>query len=87
MLPMPSRPETPNIAALARVSRDRVTGITGTALTLADAPVVGWELVFKNGALLDPGAAYTVSGKVVTLGGAAISGDVFVVFYWARGTT
>lgn len=65
--------------------RERTTGITGTSLSLGHTPDSGSELVFKNGALLDPGNAsvYTISGNIITLGAAAVAGDVFVVHYRA----
>lgn len=86
MLPLPSPPESENIEQLSQLSRERFTGLTTTAITLADAAVEGYELLFKNGALLDPSAAYTISGRNITLTAAAIAGDVFVVFYYFRGT-
>lgn len=88
MLTLPAPPGTPNERKLAQLSRERFTGLTTTAITLADAAVEGFELVFKNGALLDPNggaSGYTISGAAITLGAAAIAGDVFIVWYYFRG--
>lgn len=84
-------PEAPsaNERALALEYRERFTGLTVVAIQLAYAPLqtgdgVGLELVFKNGALLDPNGGaggYTITGPSITLGTAAIAGDVFVVRY------
>lgn len=79
--PRPFGAKDPAIQALSRFGYERQTGLTTTALPLDNAPVDGTLQVFKNGTLLDPGAAYTVSGKTVTLGVAAIAGDVFIVHY------
>lgn len=80
---------TTNEKVLAAEYRERFTGLTTTAITLAKVPLrtvddVGLELVFKNGTLLDPNggaSGYTISGKSITLGTAAIAGDVFVIRY------
>lgn len=79
-------PESPNIRALAAWRQERLTGITGTTITLqqnVDA-ASGILLVFKNGALLDPSTT-ALSGKTLTLGGALVAGDIVVVLYHARG--
>lgn len=89
MLPLPTTPQNENIAALARVNRERFTGLTTTAVTLTDLAVEGYEFVFKNGTLLDPNGGaggYSISGRAVTLGTAAIAGDWFIVWYYSRGT-
>jgi Ethanolamine utilization protein EutJ (predicted chaperonin) len=89
MLTLPIPPGTANERQLAQMSRERITGLTTTALTLVDPAVEGYELVFKNGVLLDPNggtSGYAISGASITLGAAAIAADVFVVFYWFRGT-
>jgi hypothetical protein len=83
-LPLPVRDA--NEAALAAWYRERQTGIVGVTLTLAYAPRrtvddVGLEQLVKNGAVLDPATAYTISGNTVTLAVAAIAGDVFVAWY------
>jgi hypothetical protein len=80
---------TANERALALEYRERFTGLTTAAIQLAYAPLqtadgVGLELVFKNGALLDPNGGaggYSITGASITLGTAAIAGDVFVVRY------
>lgn len=74
---------------LAQIARERFTGLTTATITLADPAVEGFELLIKNGAVLDPAGGaggYTISGTIITLGTAAIAGDVFIVFYWFRGT-
>lgn len=73
-----------NMKALGAVKIERQTGIVGTSLKLANPPVSGAVLAFKNGALMDPVSAYSIAALVVTLGSAAISSDVFVFFYWYR---
>lgn len=80
---------TTNERVLAAEYRDRFTGLTTAAITLSKVPIrtiddVGLELVFKNGALLDPNGGaggYSIAGKAITLGAAAIAGDVFVIRY------
>lgn len=91
MRTLPS-PPTANERALAQWYRERFTGLTTTAITLAQTPVrtaddVGLELVVKNGAVLDPSggaSGYSISGPSITLGTAAIAGDVFLIFYQYR---
>jgi hypothetical protein len=71
---------------------ERFTGLTGLVIGLAKAPLLNPNSaiptpfrVSKNGLLLDPAGGaggYTVAGNSVTLGTAAISGDVFVIDYW-----
>lgn len=82
---LPERP-TPNERALSQWTRERQTGLSTTALTLTRTPVDGMELLWKNGALLDPGTDYTITNAQVTLNVAAIAGDVFVCHYLARST-
>lgn len=79
--PRPYGAKDPAIQALSRFGYERQTGLTTTALTLDNAPVDGTLQLFKNGALLDPSTAFTVSGTAVTLGVAAIAGDVFLAYY------
>jgi len=87
MRALPQQPESPNIRALSQIYRERFTSLTGTTITLAYIPATtqntneGLELVFKNGTLLDPATAYTISGKAITLSTAAVAGDVFVIHY------
>lgn len=71
---------------------ERFTGLTGSVIGLVKAPLLNPNLavpapfrVSKNGLLLDPAGGaggYTVAGNSVTLGTAAIAGDVFVIDYW-----
>lgn len=89
MRQLPAQPESANVRALAQWYRERFTGLTGTAITLAQTPVrtsddVGLELVVKNGAILDPSggaSGYSITGPSITLGAAAIAGDVFLILY------
>lgn len=88
MIPLPTEP-TDNERQLAMWTRERITGLASATLTLANTPVqsltgTSLELVVKNGAVLDPGAAYTIAGKVITLTVAAVGTDVFLVSYLYR---
>lgn len=76
---------TPNERALAQMERVRLTGQTGTSVALGLTMRAGLEQVFKNGALLDPSADYTIAGATLTLTVAAVAGDVFVVYGHFRG--
>lgn len=84
-----SAPPSTNEAVLAAEYRERFTGLVTATVTLTKLPLrtvddVGLELVFKNGALLDPNGGaggYSTSGRTITLGTAAIVGDVFVIRY------
>lgn len=71
----------PAVQALLQFGYDRQTGVVGATLTLANAPVAGTLLLFKNGALLDDSADYTVAKSVVTLSVASIAGDVWQAYY------
>lgn len=89
MIHLPTAPESPNVQVLAQQYRERFTGLATATITLAYEPIrtvndVGLELLTKNGAVLDPSSAYTISGKTITLSVAAIVGDVFLVFYRYR---
>jgi hypothetical protein len=89
MFPLPDEPESENVRALASLTRQRITGLATVTLTLEAEARDGFEAVYKNGALLDPNGGaggYSISGKTITLGTAAIVGDVFVIFYYARAT-
>lgn len=91
MLTVPT-PPTPMERALGQVYREEFTGLTTVAVTLTNAVAQTLDgksllLLFKNGALLSEGAGaakYTVTGSAVTLGTAAIAGDIFVALYWYR---
>jgi hypothetical protein len=53
-----------------------------TAFTLAHTPLVGTEMVFKNGLLMASGGAdYSISGGTITMTTAPVSGDTLVVTY------
>lgn len=89
MIQLPHEPESDNIRQLAMQTRERQTGVVGATLTLANTPLQAidgtqLEQVVKNGVVLDPGAAYTIAGNVITLGVAAIGGDVFLISYHYR---
>jgi hypothetical protein len=88
---LPSAPSD-NERALAQEYVERITGLTTVNLTLA-YPVatthdgVTLLLLAKNGAILDPNGGaggYSVTGTAVTLGTAAIAGDIFVARYSYR---
>lgn len=73
-----------NVQALGRLWRQDITGETGTTLALYNAPVVGTEMVYKNGALLWPSDAsttydYTITGRSLVLETAAVGTDKFTV--------
>ena len=78
--------------ALAQVYREEFTGLTTVTLTLTNPVAQTLDgksllLLFKNGTLLSEGAGasqYTVTGTAVTLGTAAIAGDVFIASYHYR---
>ena len=81
-LPVPTTDR--NVQALGRLWRQDITGKTGTTLTLDNAPVIGTEMVYKNGALLWPDDAsttydYSIAGNSLTLAVAAVSGDKFTI--------
>jgi hypothetical protein len=88
MLQLPNEPETANIEALASITRERLTGVVGTVLTLSQEARAGFEWIVKNGTtVLDPNggaAGYTISGKTITLGTAATAPDWYLVFYYSR---
>lgn len=76
---LPQAEPNPNVRFLSQYHRQVTTGITGTALTLEEAYIDGAELVVKNGSVLTPTTDYTMAGTTLTLGVAAISGDVFLI--------
>lgn len=56
-------------------------------LTLGNQAIDAFTMVWKNGTLLDDGAAtpaYTLKGKTITLHTAANGSDVFIVRYHFR---
>lgn len=69
--------------------KERQTGVVGVTITLTNAPIAGTLQLFKNGALLDEVAGagnYTITDRTITLGTAAIAGDVFIGHYFYRNT-
>lgn len=84
--PRPVGPAAPATQALYNRVRERQTGLTTTALVLENAPIPMTLQLFKNGVLLDHDGGYTIDDRAVTLGGAAIAGDVFVAHYTFRST-
>lgn len=87
--PRPYGSGDPAVRLLYQTGEERITGITGTALTLSHAPIPGTLRLFKNGGLMDSGdaAVLTLDGATVTLGVAAVSGDVFLGYYHYRSTS
>lgn len=76
------------VRAIAQYTHERLEGVTGTTLTLEHHFLAPVTAVFKNGTLLDPQASspeYTLQGKTLTLGSAAIVTDVFWVHGVFRG--
>lgn len=72
------------LRTVAQEYRERAV-VTGTTMTLQNTPLQtvdnqGLELVFVNGALLDPGADYSMNGPVITFD-SALTADVVVVRY------
>lgn len=81
-----------NERALAQVYLEQQTGLTVATITLAK-PVaqtqdgVSLILLFKNGTLLQNAAGagnFQVSGNTITLGTAAIAGDLYIAYYHYR---
>lgn len=86
MFPFPTLPADQNLRALGRWQRETRTSATGTTWDLSDNPVEGFELVFKNGLLLEPnGVDYTLSGKRVTFGVSLVGSDRTTAVYYFRG--
>lgn len=85
--PRPYGSVDPALRLVFQKMKERQTGVVGVTITLTDAPIAGTLQLFKNGLLLDEvaGAAnYTIADRTVTLGTAAIAGDVFIAFYHYR---
>lgn len=82
--PRPYGAKDPAIQALSRFGYDRQTGLVANPLTLANPPVEGSLLLFKNGVLMDDSGGYTVSGQAVTLTAVPIAGDVYQAYYHYR---
>lgn len=85
--PAPYGTRDPAIQALTRFGYDRQTGLTANPLTLANAPVDGTLMLFKNGILMDDSGGYTLSGATVTLTTVPIAADVFQGYYHYRQAT
>jgi hypothetical protein len=88
MLLIPTEPTSDVERFLSQLNIERLTGLTGTSITL-EFPVAGTSqqsaiLLFKNNAFLIPTTDYTISGKTITLSSAAVSGDVWTVWYMYR---
>lgn len=86
MLPLPVQTLDPNIQRLGARQRETfpALGVGGVTLTLGDAPIEGHEQVIKNGAVLMPGADYTLNGRTVLLAAPIAGGDRFQVIYYYR---
>lgn len=87
--PRPYGAVDPALRYLYQKMKERQTGVVGVTITLTDAPILGTLKLFKNGALLDEVAGagnYTITDRTVTLGTAAIAGDVFIAHYYYRTT-
>lgn len=82
--PRPFGSNDPGVQALSRFGYDRQTGLTANPLTLANAPVEGSLMLFKNGILMDDNGGYTVTGQTVTLTAVPIAADVYQGFYHYR---
>ena len=81
---LPAPTSDRNVQALGRLWRQDITGESGATLTLDNAPVIGTEMVYKNGALLWPTNAsttydYTIAGKSLVLEVDATSSDKFTI--------
>lgn len=57
---------------------------TNTAFTLANSPISGTEMVYKNGQLMNGGSGndYTISANTITFTTAPKTGTVLLVTYW-----
>jgi hypothetical protein len=81
-LPLPYWTLDPNILALSRFVRETRTGSTSATWDLTNRVIEGYELIFKNGLLLNPVTDYTVSDNRITFGVAPIAGDRTTAVYW-----
>lgn len=85
-------PPTPTERALGQLYREEFSGLATVAVTLSMSVAQTLDgksllLLFKNGALLSEGVGaskYTVTGLAITLGTAAIAGDIFIAYYHYR---
>ena len=91
MRQLPVPPST-NERILAQQYIEQKTGLTTTTITLAKSVAITQDgvpliLLFKNGAALQRAAGasnFTITGNTITLGTAAIAGDVFIIHYGYR---
>jgi len=68
----------PTVTALTAtnfVYNEEFTGSTSSTYTLANTPITGKLVVFKNGVKL-PNSEFSLSGAIVTLTSARVSGDI-----------
>lgn len=82
MIPLPRFPDDPNIRTLSQLERETRTGSASATWDLTNKIVEGYELIFKNGLLLQVGTDYTVAGKTVTFVGAIVVGDRTTAVYY-----
>lgn len=85
--PRPYGSVDPALRLAFQKMKERQTGVVGVTITLTDAPITGTLMLHKNGLLLDEVAGagnYTITDRTVTLGTAAIAGDVFIAHYHYR---
>lgn len=81
-LPLPVGTLDPNVLALSRFTRETRTGSTSATWDLTNKVIDGYELVFKNGLLLQSVTDYSVSGARITFVVAPIVGDRTTVMYY-----
>lgn len=82
-LPLPVGTLDPNVLALSRFTRETRTGSTSATWDLTNKVIEGYELIFKNGLLLQGGGTdYSVSGARITFAVAPIVGDRTTAVYW-----
>lgn len=76
------------LSLLFQQVEDRITLVPATTFDLSMSPIVGTLDLYKNGLRLDGGVAtgYALRDRTVTLGTAAIAGDVFIARYYFRAT-
>jgi hypothetical protein len=67
--------------ALGVRKRERLTGVTGSTLTLVAPIALGSEMVVKNGTVLDPDTDYAIDGRNLTLTIPSVAGDVWIIWY------
>jgi hypothetical protein len=82
VIPLPAKTADPNIRALARLERETRTGSASATWDLTNNILEGYELVYKNGLLLQPVTDYTLSGKRITFVVAPIAGDRTTAIYY-----